>query len=169
MLAMFRVLVRSILVFMCAVVFPSQAFVQVESNSHSEFTQSQTNNAVFESEFQAELNRVLSSPNALHNGDTSPISIDLHRRPIHANVNQIRWTYTPRDQESNDDLGFDPHNRDDLLQHQFTLSSLKSMPAFAWYSKVVFSNYRISGWKESNAFYVALNSQYFPSSISQFA
>lgn len=165
MLAMFRVLVRSILVFMFAVVFPSQAFVQVEISPNNEYTQPQTNHAAFESEFQAELNRVLSSPNSLHIGDTPPISIDLHRRPIHANVNQIRWTYTPRDQETIDDLGFDSHNRDDLPQYQFTLSSLKSMPAFAWYSKIILSNYRISGWKESNAFYVALNSQYSSSSI----
>ncbi|MCW8334144.1 hypothetical protein J4N42_20185 [Vibrio sp. SCSIO 43135] len=75
-------------------------------------------------------------------------------------INANRWSYSSRNSESNDtQSGADfeqfnahlpPHKLYQLAQYEIDF----------WAGDVFSSDHRISGWKESNALYVALNSQF---------
>lgn len=145
-------LLRSILVFMCAMVLPSQASQQLDNELVAN-----SKEAVSKGSFEQDAEQVFVSRKITKEKSPQPISIDLHSRPSNAIINYTRWAYSPRDQESQDDLDCDSHHNDEPLARGVITLTAKLMSTRVWYAQFPLSNHRISGWKESNALYVALN------------
>lgn len=90
----------------------------------------------------------------------SPESSSHVKPSCSAIVNLSRWSVSSRTLDQTDDnntFGADTY----AAKHR--LSSLFTLPIYNvdyWQGDVYASNFRLSGWKESNALYVALNSQF---------
>ncbi|MGD8110107.1 hypothetical protein [Vibrio sp. TRT 17S01] len=75
-------------------------------------------------------------------------------------INSNRWGEPPRSIDDHDDsLNSDADNPFDSLplyrQYYYPVHDFKG-----WTGAYFYHNHRLSGWKETNALYVALNSQY---------
>lgn len=89
-----------------------------------------------------------------------PVSKSLHSDTSAAIVTASRWGVTSRVVEYDGPTFVDNTPNYDVTVAPFRLYLFPVAELAAWQARPYSSNHRISGWKETNAMYVALNSQY---------
>lgn len=143
-----------------AMVLPSQAaafFAQAESDArrlldNPQSTQTPSSDAAYQQLFEQA--RSEQSP------QSQPVSNTDDSANVVAIVNATRWSLSQRtlDDREVSDTDSTPLNLNSLPPYK-----LYSHPVLVnqyWTSTSFTSNHRISGWKDTNALYVALNSQF---------
>lgn len=109
------------------------------------------------------LNAVLSEPSSRHkkSSDSAPATQSQHSGSAVAILHSVRWNISQR---------YNVHDGDpdrlDLTSSLYPVSDIRLMLRFVQPPEYVAyqdfrPSYRLSGWKETNAMYVALNSHYF--------
>ncbi|ASU24269.1 hypothetical protein CCZ37_17635 [Vibrio qinghaiensis] len=89
-----------------------------------------------------------------------PVSKSLHSDTSAAIVTASRWGVTSRVVEYDGPTFVDNTPNYDVTVAPFRLYLFPVAELVAWQARPYSSHHRISGWKETNAMYVALNSQY---------
>lgn len=89
-----------------------------------------------------------------------PTSKSVHSDTIPAIVSMARWSVSSRFVDEGEPTFIDTPVIQEALAASFKLHLFPIAKISGWESRPSASNHRISGWKETNAMYVALNSQY---------
>lgn len=89
-----------------------------------------------------------------------PTSKSVHNDNNPAIVSMVRWGVSSRFVDEGEPNFIDTPVIQAAVVPSFKLHLFPNAKISGWESRPSFSNHRISGWKETNAMYVALNSQY---------
>ncbi|MGB5803556.1 MAG: hypothetical protein WBH21_06030 [Vibrio anguillarum] len=160
-----------------AVVLPSQAFgclIESETHSHAEPKVSLQRDAEKTSltaivhqqtlpqaiAIQQPISDQQSISDQQDKQTAPPVSKSLHSDTSAAIVTASRWGVTSRVVEYDGPTFVDNTPNYDVTVTPFRLYLFPVAELAAWQARPYSSNHRISGWKETNAMYVALNSQY---------
>lgn len=143
-----------------AVVLPSQAFgylIESETHNHAERKVIQQHGE------KTSLTAIVHQQPISDQQDKQtapPVSKSLHSDTSAAIVTASRWGVTSRVVEYDGPTFVDNTPNYDVTVAPFRLYLFPVAELAAWQARPYSSNHRISGWKETNAMYVALNSQY---------
>ncbi|OEE79295.1 hypothetical protein [Vibrio ordalii] len=160
-----------------AVVLPSQAFgclIESETHSHAEPKVSLQRDAEKTSltaivhqqtlpqaiAIQQPISDQQSISDQQDKQTAPPVSKSLHSDTSAAIVTASRWGVTSRVVEYDGPTFVDNTPDYDVTVAPFRLYLFPVAELAAWQARPYSSHHRISGWKETNAMYVALNSQY---------
>lgn len=153
-----------------AVVLPSQAFgylIESETHSHAErkvILQHGEKTSLTAIVYQQTLPQAIAIQQPISDQQDKqtvpPVSKSLHSDTSAAIVTASRWGVTSRVVEYDGPTFVDNTPNYDVTVAPFRLYLFPVAELAAWQARPYSSNHRISGWKETNAMYVALNSQY---------